>query len=129
MALQFYACQRVPYNKHMAEVFEPGWLVGPNESMSAFRGAEGHKPNEIPHAQFVERKPEPLGCELEEIADAATGAIFCLEINEGKDRMAEKKWVDEYGATAACNLRLSENLFNSRRAWGGVRRLVVYGSS
>ena len=86
------------YNAHMAAVFEPGWNTGPDESMSAFRGTEGEQPHDIPHAQFVERKPEPLGCELEDAADAQCGAIFKLEINEGKQRMQEKKYVAEYGA-------------------------------
>jgi len=46
---------------------------------------EGKEPDNIPHASFVERKPEPLGCELEDAADAQCGCIFSLEINEGKD--------------------------------------------
>lgn len=81
------------YNSHMDEVFEPGWNVAPDESMSAYTGAEGDQPHEIPHAQYVERKPEPLGCELEDCADAQVGCIFRLEINEGKERMATKKYV------------------------------------
>ena len=107
------------YNSHMAEVFSPGWNVGPDESMSAWTGAQGDKLNEIPHAMFVERKPEPLGCELEDVADAQCGCIFKLEINEGAVAMAEKEYYDEYGATTACNLRLSKELHNSERAWGG----------
>ena len=107
------------YNSHMTEVFSPGWNTGPDESMSAYTGAEGAKPNEIPHAQFVERKPEPLGCELEDVADAQCGCIFKLEIHEGAERMAEKEYHLEYGATTACNLRLSKELHNTQRAWGG----------
>jgi hypothetical protein len=34
------------YNAHMADVFEPGWNTGPDESMSAWRGATGDKPHE-----------------------------------------------------------------------------------
>ena len=52
-------------------------------------------------------------------ADAQCGAIFCLEINEGAARMSSKEFVDEYGATAACNLRLSKEYHYTGRAWGG----------
>ena len=113
------------YNEHMAEVFSAGWNFGPDESMSAFTGeaAAPHpapiKPHQIPHAMFVPRKPEPLGCELEDAADAQCGAIFFLEINEGAVRMASKEYVSEYGATTACSLRLAEGYHNTKRAWGG----------
>ena len=109
----------IKYNKHMLAVFEPGWNVGPDESMSAYTGHEGDKPEDIPHAMFVERKPEPLGAELEDCADAQCGCIFGIEINEGATEMAKKLYVNEYGATAACSLRLSKNLHNTNRAWGG----------
>ena len=107
------------YNAHMKEAFEPGWNIGPDETMSAFTGTEGAEPDNIPHASFVERKPEPLGCELEDAADAQCGCIFSLEINEGKEEMAKKKYYAEHGPTAACSLRLSAPLHHSRRAWGG----------
>ena len=107
------------YNNHMDDVFSPGWNTGPDESMSAWTGAEGTRPHECPKVMFVERKPEPLGCELEDAADAQTGAIFRIEINEGKLRMCEKKYFAEYGATTACSLRLSEKLHGSKRCWGG----------
>ena len=58
------------------------------------------------------------GCELEDAADAQCGAIFCLEINEGAGQMSSKEFVDEYGATAACNLRLSKEYHHTDRAWG-----------
>ena len=93
--------------------------------MSAWTGAEGTKPHECPKVMFVERKPEPLGCEMEDAADAQCGAIFRLEINEGKEKMAAKKYVSEYGATTSCSLRLSEKLRGSKRCWGG--RHLVYG--
>eukprot|EP00966_Prymnesium_polylepis_P329562 7385246-Prymnesium_polylepis.1 len=107
------------YNENMKEVFKPGWNTGPDETMSAYTGVKGNEPTQIPHAMYVERKPEPLGCELEDAADAQCGCIFALEINEGAERMATKQYVAEHGATAACSLRLSKELHNSKRAWGG----------
>ena len=107
------------YNEHMEQVFEPGWNTGPDESMSAYVGEEGEKPDQIPHAMQVDRKPEPRGAELEDWADAQCGCICGLEINEGAKRMAEKQYVADYGATAACSLRLSKNIHHTNRAWGG----------
>eukprot|EP00966_Prymnesium_polylepis_P157993 3651839-Prymnesium_polylepis.1 len=109
----------VCYNEHMAEVFEPGWNTGPDESMSAYNAEKGTKPDDIPHVMVVERKPEPIGCELEDWADAQVGCICGLKINEGAVEMAKKEYVAEYGATAACSLRLSKKLHGSKRAWGG----------
>ena len=103
----------------MLAFFEPGSNVGPDESMSAYTGHEGGKPEDIPHAMFVERKPEPLGAEMEDCADAQCGCIFGIEINEGATEMAKKEYVNEYGGTAACSLRLSKHLHHSWRAWGG----------
>ena len=98
------------FNSHMEEAFTPGWNTGPDESMCAFTGTEGPRPDNIPHAMFVERKPEPLGGELEDAACAQVGNVFSIEINEGKERMAEKDYIAEYGPTVACSLRLSKGL-------------------
>lgn len=42
-----------------------------------------------------------------------------MEINKGKVGMANAKYTDEYPATTATNLRLSERLHHSQRTWGG----------
>ena len=44
----------------------------------------------------------------EDVADAQCGCIFNLEINEGAEAMTKKEYYLEYGATTACDLRLSK---------------------
>eukprot|EP00965_Chrysotila_dentata_P097803 3233580-Pleurochrysis_carterae.AAC.1 len=65
-------------NEHMPKLVTPGWLLGPDESMSAWRGEEcpqrlrgsaQQSQTAIPLLHFVERKPEPLGLEIKTTAD------------------------------------------------------------
>ena len=107
------------FNEHMSEVLTPGWNIGPDESGSAWRGREGKEPNQCPHVSCIERKPEPLCCELVDVACADSRCIIFLEINKGKEANANKKYADQYAATPAINLRLSEAWHNTERAWGG----------
>ena len=85
------------------------------------RGKQGKKdPKKIPKLQFVQRKPEPLGCELKDIADAQSRMILRMEIMKGKAHEVKPKyWSKEVGATAATTMRLSEPWFGSRRVVAG----------
>ena len=109
------------FNAHMQDTVNPGWLLAPDESMSAWRGKQGKKdPKKIPKLQFVQRKPEPLGCELKDIADAQSRMILRMEIMKGKAHEVKPKyWSKEVGATAATTMRLSEPWFGSRRVVAG----------
>jgi hypothetical protein len=50
------------FNSTMQATVHAGWLIGCDESMSAWRGKQGKcDPKKIPKLQFVKRKPEPLG--------------------------------------------------------------------
>jgi hypothetical protein len=100
-------------------VITPSWNIGPDESGSAWRGKEGTKPEECPHVSCIERKPEPLCCELIDWGCADCRCILGMEINKGKDGMANAKYTDEYPATVATNLRLSERYHHTQRTWGG----------
>ena len=107
------------FNKHMPTVITPGWNIGPDESGSAWRGKEGEKPEQCPHVSCIERKPEPICCELVDFACADCQCILGMEINKGKKGMANAKYTNEYNATAATNLRLSEPYHHTQRTWGG----------
>ena len=58
----------------------------------------------MPNLSFVKRKPEPLGTEFKCVVDALSGAMLWLEIQEGKERMANKEH-QNLGSTAGCTLR------------------------
>ena len=115
---RFCEMPTIVFNEHMQEVIDPSWNIGPDESGSAWRGKEGAAPKECPKVMCIERKPEPLCCELEDVACSHCGCILGLEINKGKLLMANAEYTDEYTASAATNLRLSKPWHQTHRAWG-----------
>ena len=109
------------FNAHMCEQITPGWLLGADESMCAWRGKVGkNDTKKCPHRMFVRRKPEPLGVEFKNIGDALSGIILYQEITKGKAELVKPKYYSkEVGATAATTLRLSEPWFGSNRVVAG----------
>ena len=92
--------------------------------MCAWTGQEGvidgvgasYKP--IPFLSFIERKPEPLGCEIKVLADGSMGAFLNIELQEGETCHRQQKWFAEYGHTAAVSLRLLDPWFKGTRRPG-----------
>jgi hypothetical protein len=60
----------------------------------------------LPNISYIQRKPKPLGTELKCVAEAATGMMVHLELQEGKDAMRKARFSPEQGVTAACTIRL-----------------------
>jgi hypothetical protein len=94
----------------------------------------------LPHLSFVLRKPKPLGTEFKTVADADTGVMLFLEIQEGAQGMRAKKHVDAIGGQSACGVRLGEGSVGCRSddgqrvcygdAWfGSVRGAVAHHKS
>ena len=112
------------FNLRRRSLVIPSWLLTLDESMCPYTGTEGVEPGKgadfkpIPLLSFVERKPEPLGCELKVAADGNSGVFLNLEIQEGAEAHAQQQWFDEYGHTAACSLRLLEPWFKGPRRPG-----------
>ena len=88
------------FNANRREVVFAGWLLVVDELMSAYQGQN------MPHLSYVIRKPEPLGCEMKCLCCGVSGIMLFLEIQEGKQRMANKPYVHELAATAACTKRM-----------------------
>lgn len=109
------------FNSHNIKQIIPGWLLGPDESIGAWRGKEGKKdPKKCPKRMFVKRKPEPLGVEFKNIGDALSGMMLKAEITKGKaENIKPKYWSKENGATAATTMRLSEPWFGTGRVVAG----------
>lgn len=64
------------FNKCRAEKVNPGWLLGVDELMSAWRGAQGLlDQKKCPKLSWVPRKPEPLGVENKCAGDALSGKL------------------------------------------------------
>ena len=89
------------YNANRRATIIASWLIVVDETMWAWTG-QG-----MPHLSFVKRKPEPLGAEVKNLCDGLSGVMLYLELQEGKTRMANKKFCDEEKATTACTVRLA----------------------
>ena len=68
------------WNKNMADVFVPGWMLCLDESMQKWLAAYT-----CPGFVFCPRKPWPFGNEWHTIACVQSSIIFHAEIVDGKD--------------------------------------------
>lgn len=124
------------FNKQRRKYIIPSWLLVGDESMSAWKGAEGVidgaevNCKSFSFLHFVERKPEPLGLEIkvlmnaqvchflfyphvyvatmhQSIATAVVSGVFLgLEIQKDADIHIHQPFYDDYGHSAAVSLRL-----------------------
>ena len=94
----------------------PGHKLTVDESMFAWYGRGGDIGG-MPTVIKIKRKPKGVGCEIKSVAYASTNIMLAIEINEGKDTMATKKWQKEFGAGTATTLRLTDT-------WHGSGRMV-----
>ena len=62
---------------------------------------------------FLPRKPCDLGIMMKTLCCTDSGVMVAAEICEGKELMAGKKWVKEWGQTTATTLRILEPYFGS----------------
>ena len=50
----------------------------------------------MPHVSKIDRKPTGVGTELKDAADAESKVIIQIEIQEGKEEMNTKEYMDVY---------------------------------
>ena len=62
----------------------------------------------LPNRSFIARKPKPLGIEYKCDADATTGVMLHLEIQEGKDAKRATQHFGDLGVTSSCTAHLGE---------------------
>ena len=107
------------FNKRRVETFYPSWSICVDESISAWRGKDGNYCSDgMPHVTKIKRKPKGVGAELKDAACSQTQVIIALEIQEGKEEMATKKYMQEWKkAGTAQVLRLTE-------PWHGSGRVI-----
>lgn len=67
---------------------------------------------------WIPRKPTPLGFMLKTVVDTKTGVCLSAEIVEGASVDGAKEYVEDWGKTTACTLRLV-------RKWSGSGRIVI----
>ena len=76
-------------------------------------------PEAIPSLRRIARKPQGVGMEYKNLADAETGIILHLEIQEAADLMTKKVYCDRYPKSVALVLQLTETLHGSGRVIHG----------
>ena len=79
------------FNTRMQNV-KPGTEVVVDESMGKWIPMFEGTPEGVPHLKKIIRKPCGVGIEYKDVADVNTGIILFLEIQEGVDHMASKKY-------------------------------------
>lgn len=82
-----------------SEVLVPDEMMSPYQPRTTSAG-------DLDHLSFVERKPKKLGTEFKCIADGIHGLMLFLEIQEGQDAMATKRFRDTNAPATAQALRL-----------------------
>lgn len=112
------------FNLHYEEVFIPGSLTGPDESMVPWEGEEGDQRQQIPHAHFVPRKPKDTGAELNTQADGQCGGIYRLDIERGASDTYPRQYQEEWGYTTGLNFRLAHTILDSGRIYAGDSRFM-----
>jgi len=95
------------FNKNRQRTVAASRRKTPDELMSSWK-PRTTKLGGLPNISFILRKPKPLGTEFKAMACAKRRIMLHLEIQRGKDGMKPTKYFKEFGATAACTLRMVE---------------------
>ena len=114
------------YNKRRISTVIPSDRLTIDELMSMNRTnrTKGNNVQDgLPHQTKIARKPEGVGSEIRCLIDGKTLVMLQLELQESKEEMAKKRFLEEvnYLAGTAGTLRLAEPWFNSGR--------TIYGDS
>jgi hypothetical protein len=100
------------FNEHMKGVFVAGKWVTIDESGFWWLGKDGQWHHDgMPHVTKIIRKPRSVMAELKSLADAITGIMIALELQEGKDAMKTKEFAcppESYPHHVALDLRLTK---------------------
>ncbi len=99
------------WNANMAKVFNLGWVLVLDESMSVWTNEYS-----CPGFMFVPRKPWPFGNEYHTICCALCGIMFRVELVEGKDRprqMGPMEHDDKGGKMVGLLLRLTKPVWGT----------------
>jgi hypothetical protein len=112
------------FNQRRAQVVIPGKFLCADEDTSrwtATRSEAKYKPGGVPALTKIKAKPEPVSIMLKSLCDSDTYIKLFLEIQEGKERMAQKPYA-KLGAGVAWLLRLTSQ-------YQGTHRIVCADSA
>jgi hypothetical protein len=122
MVRQFVAS----FNGWRRKIVEPGSYVCVDESMVLWNGADETSRSGMPHVTIILRKPEPIGCELKTLADGESRIMLAVELQEGKEAMREKEFMETGKVGTAQTLRCAKKLIFSAEgdAWWEILHLL-----
>ncbi len=110
------------FNEQAASIFRCGTHVVIDESTSGCHRKDEKQADGPPALTHMKGKPEPVSFMIKNLCDVHSGVMFAIELQEGKEDMSKRKFVNQgEKPTAACVLRLMERL-----AGTGV---ILYGDS
>ena len=121
------------HNAHWEAIYEPSWLLAPDESMAPWTAKEGDGHDDIPFLSHVPRKPKDLGGEIKDTADGESGAIIRIELALKYKRVRATTTVvpefeEEWGSTSAQCMRLIKPWLKTRRCFGADAHFISVGS-
>ena len=124
------------FNSNREVGIQPGCHITVDESMSAWRGAEGAFVAEgEPHVTKIKGKPEGVGAELKSAADGDSGIMLRLDVMEGQAVQRAKPFYNDYKSEGtAVIMRLVKPWFNHGRvvhadsAFSSVKTLLALRS-
>ena len=109
-------------NKRRQQFVVPSHILTDDELMSSWISRmQDYTSDAIPHLTKMIRKPKGVGTVMKCLADGVVGIMLQLEICEGKEAEAQKKW-SLLPAGTAQTLRLSD-------PWHGSGRIIVADSA
>jgi hypothetical protein len=109
----FYAIQPLfdMFNKQAARIFRCGDHIVINESTSGWHCKDEKRADRPPALRHMKGKPEAVLFMIKNLCDVHTGVMFAIELQEGKEERAKRKFVNQgEKPTTGCVLRLMEPL-------------------
>jgi hypothetical protein len=102
------------FNEQAARIFRCCRHVVIDESTSGWHGKDEKRADGPPALTHMKGKPEAVSFMIKNVCDVHSGVMFAIELQEGKEEMAKRKFVDQgEKPTTACVLRLMEPLAGS----------------
>ena len=112
------------FNAHLKNSFRASWLSCMDETGPAWHGGEGENDfNKCPHLMYIQRKPEPVCAEFNDICCANARVLNYIEYEKAAKYHADAKYMDKVGTyNAAMTARLVEPIAHSNAAAYGDSR-------
>jgi hypothetical protein len=83
------------FNEQAASVFRSSTHAVIYESTSGWHGKDEKRAGGPPALTHMKEKPEVVSFMIKNVCDIHSGVLFAMELQEGKEEMAKRKFVDK----------------------------------